>query len=260
MNRLSKFLVLLAATALVTAAADATYAGPPKHGSKSSSSKPKSSSEIKSSGSASKPKTTSSSSSVSDDANDENNTSQTESQASEPPPKKRRKSSPGSLPTQAKSNPVPVNQAHVFDGEVNKRGQAVGFHHRSGGKDPSTATMTKATSDPDHQGIYTGKVAVNDPKTGTQVPKRAESTFYPDDKTPKEINNAIQGAYVNRKPVPGKPANYFQGTAPHSKLAIGGYTDPKTGNINTAYPIQTPPAAPQSTKAVPSSPPRRQSY
>ncbi len=54
MNRFPKFLALLAATALVTAAADASYTAPPKDGTKPTSSKTKTPASSSSSGSKTK--------------------------------------------------------------------------------------------------------------------------------------------------------------------------------------------------------------
>ena len=33
----------------------------------------------------------------------------------------------------------PINETHLFEGEINRRGQPVGFHSRPGGKDPENA-------------------------------------------------------------------------------------------------------------------------
>ena len=39
-----------------------------------------------------------------------------------------------------------LNDHHVFEGEINRRGRAVGFHHREGGNDTPTARMTSLES------------------------------------------------------------------------------------------------------------------
>ena len=36
-----------------------------------------------------------------------------------------------------------INKIHIFQGEINRRGLAVGYHHRPNGKDSNSARMVK---------------------------------------------------------------------------------------------------------------------
>jgi hypothetical protein len=128
-----------------------------------------------------------------------------------------------------------VNEAHVFKGEINKKGSAVGFHHRPSGNDPATARLTSIIDSPNASGVYTGKIEVLDHQTGKWVAKNGYSTFFPDAWSPTMVLNEIRGAYANGHAMPGKPLNYWEGVSP-SGLRIGGYAS-QSGSINTAFPI-----------------------
>jgi hypothetical protein len=128
---------------------------------------------------------------------------------------------------------VRVNQGHVFHGEINKKGNAVGYHHRPGGQDAPTARVTQIVDPPSAQGVYTGRVEVFNPATNTWVKKGPLSSFYPDAWTQDRVLFEIRGAYGTRNATKG---NYWEGTSP-SGVRIGGYLNPD-GSINTAFPIR----------------------
>src|SRR5262249_53387786 len=71
----------------------------------------------------------------------------------------------------------PINFVHIGFGEINRRDEAVGFHHRPNGVDPAAAQVVQP---PDANGVYRARVARRDPATGEWVRKKAPSTFYPD--------------------------------------------------------------------------------
>jgi hypothetical protein len=92
---------------------------------------------------------------------------------------------------------VEIDTGHILDGEV-RDGQAKGFHHREGGFDPVDSQLDEITALPDKNGIYEGEVSVRDPETRAMVPKDAPSTFFPDDMTKGEVEQAIKNAYEKR--------------------------------------------------------------
>ena len=73
----------------------------------------------------------------------------------------------------------PINIAHIQTGEINRRGEAVGYHHRSNGVDPPGARVLRIVQPPDANGVYRARVALRDPETGAWLDKRASSTFFP---------------------------------------------------------------------------------
>ena len=150
---------------------------------------------------------------------------------------------PGRIPLPMVQEPIPlgpvrtvpgvqVNQGHVFHGEINRRGNAVGYHHRPGGQDATTARVTEIVDAPNAQGVYTGQVEVFNPATNTWVSKELPSSFYPDTWTQGRVLLEVRGAYGARNVING---NRWEGTSP-SGIRIRGYLNPD-GSINTAFPI-----------------------
>jgi hypothetical protein len=128
---------------------------------------------------------------------------------------------------------VQVNEGHLFHGEINRRGDAVGYHHRPSGQDAATARVTQVVEPPNAQGVYTGRVEVFDPRTNTWVTKDLPSSFYPDTWTQERVLLEVRGAYGARDVING---NRWEGTSP-SGIRIRGYLNPD-GSINTAFPIR----------------------
>ncbi|WXG15183.1 EndoU domain-containing protein [Xenorhabdus griffiniae] len=124
----------------------------------------------------------------------------------------------------------PINDEHVFHGEVNRRGNAVGFHHE--GDHHGKARIVQMTNPPNSQGIYTGKVEIRNAKTGQWIPKERESSFYPESWSQQKVLDEIKGAYQNATI---QPNGKWSGKAP-SGIRIEGWLD-ASGKINTAYPI-----------------------
>jgi len=129
----------------------------------------------------------------------------------------------------------PINSRHVLTGEINSHGAAVGFHHRFGGVDPSSARVTSIIDPPNALGVYRARVEIMD-HSGAWVSKASSSTFFPDAWSQARVMEEITGALVGaQRNIAGKPANYFEGLSP-SGVRIGGYLN-STGGINTAFPI-----------------------
>ena len=88
----------------------------------------------------------------------------------------------------------PVETRHIFCGEINRRGLAVGFHSRPGGVNPPTVSGT-GTPRPvrGYPGLYnlTRFQITEDGRTET----KGISTFYPDKCSAEDVIAAIQHAY-----------------------------------------------------------------
>jgi len=125
-----------------------------------------------------------------------------------------------------------INKTHIFQGEINRRGLAVGYHHRPNGKDGSKARMVKMTGLPNRQGVYIGRVEIRNPANGQWVSKLSSSTFFPDSWSQNQVLSEIQSAFVSAN----KSKEPWQGTSP-SGLKIEGYYNKTTNTITTAYPI-----------------------
>ncbi|MDC9595220.1 EndoU domain-containing protein [Xenorhabdus sp. IM139775] len=124
-----------------------------------------------------------------------------------------------------------INVDHVFHGEINRKGNAVGFHHEASIGHQGKARITGITDLPNSQGVYRGKVEVFNSQTGQWVQKGPESTFFPQSWNRQQVMSEIKGAYKNATMQGSK----WEGVSP-SGVKIGGYLD-KNGNINTAFPV-----------------------
>ncbi|WP_080952904.1 minor capsid protein [Clostridium tetani] len=113
---------------------------------------------------------------------------------------------------------------HILEGEINRRGKAVGFHMENM-PTKKGEIIEKTRSKVNENGIYKAKVIIGG------VPKIAKSTFFPTDMTPQQVVNAINEAYSSRIET---PTNEFIGNTSYG-FKIGMYLDNK-GNITTAYP------------------------
>lgn len=131
--------------------------------------------------------------------------------------------------------PPRVNAEHIFHGEINKKGKAVGFHHERGIGYEGKARVTEITQAPNEMGVYKGKVEIFNPATGQWIAKGPESTFFPKEWDRAKILNEVKGAYANSTTL---PTGKWSGTSP-SGVSIGGYID-KNGKINTAFPELAP--------------------
>lgn len=168
-------------------------------------------------------------------------------------------------------NPL-INQRHIFCGEINAGGNAVGFHSRPGSHNPNMGPGVVVQQAADiagglayivppglnHPGPYRYKadVRVWNPAAlpnPAWVVKGTPSTFYPDSCTQPEVIASVRYAYMHpyvavgggnafsgpSAPVVGA-ANYCVGEA-GTPFTIRGYLnqDLATGNwvVNTAFPI-----------------------
>jgi hypothetical protein len=128
----------------------------------------------------------------------------------------------------------PINLRHIEDGEINHRGDAVGYHHRPNGLDPPGARLLRIVQPADGSGVYRAIVALQDPDTGAWVRKKAPSTFFPDMMSAGDVVEAILEAFHR-----GERGATGQFIGPSGRgFAIEGWF--QHGRINAAYPLQGP--------------------
>lgn len=125
-----------------------------------------------------------------------------------------------------------INKTHIFLGEINRRGLAVGYHHRLNGKDASNARMIRITALPNQQGVYIGRVEIRNPANGQWVSKVSSSSFFPDRWSQAQVLSEIKSAFNSAD----KSREPWQGIST-SGLRIEGYYNKVTNTITTAYPI-----------------------
>lgn len=125
------------------------------------------------------------------------------------------------------TNP-PVNETHIFEGQINKRGKPVGFHSRPGGRNPRNARVVRIEDGPNRAGVYTAEVEI---RAGGGHWLEKGSTFYPDAMSRQEVLQAILRAFRERTT---GGAEKFRGPSGRG-FTIEGYF--QNGRINTAHPI-----------------------
>jgi hypothetical protein len=128
---------------------------------------------------------------------------------------------PAALPSDVRS--------HIFHGEVDtKGGRSLGWHYEpSADRAKGTYVKEGTRSAPDKYGVYKANVVIEG------VLKKEQSSFFPKDWTPEQVERAILEAYENGKPKPGLPW-IIEGTATDG-MTIEIRT--QGGRIRTAYPV-----------------------
>jgi hypothetical protein len=128
-------------------------------------------------------------------------------------------------------HPQPLSnevRAHILYGNVKKDGNSVGWHHEPSG-DPSKGThvIDGTRSVPDRNGVYVSNVMIEG------VKKNARSSFFPENWSAHEVEEAIMSAYMVKEAtqLPG----IYRGKLP-SGLAVT-LELRKDGSIITAYPM-----------------------
>ena len=128
----------------------------------------------------------------------------------------------------------PINFVHIEFGEINRQGEAVGYHHRPNGVDPPGARVVRVMQTPDSNGVYRARVTLRDPSSGTWIPKKAPSTLYPDAMSPDEVVDAILAAFHASEV---RQDGQFVGPSGRGFVIEGWY---QNGRINAAYPLRGP--------------------
>ena len=128
----------------------------------------------------------------------------------------------------------PINLVHIDYGEINRHGEAVGYHHRLNGVDPPGARVERIVQPPDASGVYRARVALRDPATGEWIDKKAPSTFFPDAMSDDEVVAAVLAAFQTAR---RRSDGQFVGTSGRGFAIEGWY---QNGRINAAYPLRGP--------------------
>ena len=117
---------------------------------------------------------------------------------------------------------------HIFEGDINRRGQAGGYHYDM--VEGTSGSIIEGSKGPvlNDAGIYEAKVEVNG------IPKKANggySTFFPDRMSPQEVVDTINEAYSNMELMDG---SRYSGTSRNGidiEIILN-----SEGKIITAYP------------------------
>lgn len=149
----------------------------------------------------------------------------------------------------------PVERPHLFCGEVNRRDQGTGFHHRPGGENPSTARFARIVQRNPATGVYVADgVEIFDGEAWRR--KRHISSFYPDACSPADVLASIAYAAANatcgysngkwRGPsAPGPDASGYCLGDDGSVLTLEGYWRSERRRIvRTAWPLVDPEPSP----------------
>jgi hypothetical protein len=128
----------------------------------------------------------------------------------------------------------PINFAHIETGEINRHGEAVGYHHRPNGIDPLGAKVLSIVQPADASGVYRARVALRNPADGEWIDKRAASTFFPDAMSDDAVIRAVLAAFHNGH---RRRGGEFTGDSGHGFAIEGWY---QSGRINAAYPLRGP--------------------
>jgi hypothetical protein len=123
----------------------------------------------------------------------------------------------------------PVNETHIFQGEINRRGKPVGFHARPGGRDPQGARVVRIVDGPDRRGVYVAEIEI---RNGEGRWLRKRSTFYPDSMDRAAVIQAVLHAWRGRTT---GDSDKFRGPSGRGFTIEGWTLD--DGRINTAWPI-----------------------
>lgn len=125
-----------------------------------------------------------------------------------------------------------LNEKHIFEGEINKWGHAVGFHHEG---DRSYQVIEGTRTVEDANGVYEAQVEIDGAK------KQTNSSFFPRDWSQDQVREAIHEAFESRELVRG---NRYVGTVELEEgrsMEVNMFLD-RNDNIISAFPVyQRPP-------------------
>ncbi|MDA2738036.1 EndoU domain-containing protein [Bacillus cereus group sp. Bc015] len=118
---------------------------------------------------------------------------------------------------------------HLFVGEINRRGNAVGFHHDGEFAKGISQILPNTITSEDSNKVYKAEVEIKGEK------KEKESSFFPIDWTSKQVLDNILHAYSNKKKI---TENLFEGTTSDG-ITVHFYLHESNhnGKIKTAYPL-----------------------
>src|SRR5690625_736830 len=117
---------------------------------------------------------------------------------------------------------------HILEGELNGRGQAVGFHY-DGLPTKKGEVIAGTETEPNEYGVYEAKVEVSGVEKASNSGK---SSFFPDEWSAQQVVDAINEAYEDRNFMTG---NTYEGFTSEGVL-ISMYLD-QNDKIISAFPI-----------------------
>ena len=117
---------------------------------------------------------------------------------------------------------------HIFDGTINKKGNATGYHYTMI-VDSKGSVIDGTRSKEDKNGVFTANVEVNG------VKKNGFSSFYPESWTPQQVVDAINAAYEEAIANPDNPSGSLW-IGHYKDIEIDMYLD-SNQKITTAYPV-----------------------
>lgn len=117
---------------------------------------------------------------------------------------------------------------HILEGELNRRGQAVGFHY-DGLPSKKGKVIEGTETEPNELGVYEAKVEVSGV---AKTSNGGKSTFFPLEWTSQDVIDAINEAYIERQFISG---NTYEGLTSEGQ-AIRMYLDDKD-LIISAFPV-----------------------
>lgn len=117
---------------------------------------------------------------------------------------------------------------HILEGELNNRGNAVGFHY-DGLPTKKGEVISGTETDPNEHGVYEAKVKVSGV---AKTSNGGRSSFFPDEWSAQQVVDAINEAYDDRNFMTG---NTYEGFTSEGVL-ISMYLD-QNDRIISAFPI-----------------------
>lgn len=117
---------------------------------------------------------------------------------------------------------------HILEGELNKKGQAVGFHYNQ--LPTKKGEIIEGTeNEPNSFGVYEAEVIVNEVE---KTSNKGKSTFFPDHWDTQQVVDAINEAHDNKVFITG---NTYEGLTADG-MVIRMYLD-HDGKIISAFPV-----------------------
>ncbi len=117
---------------------------------------------------------------------------------------------------------------HILEGELNQKGQAVGFHYNQ--LPTKKGEIVQGTeTEPNEFGVYEAKVIISDVEKKSN---QGKSTFFPDNWDSQEVVDSINEAYDNKVFISG---NTYEGLTDEGPV-IRMYLDDNE-KIISAFPI-----------------------
>lgn len=117
---------------------------------------------------------------------------------------------------------------HILEGELNRKGQAVGFHYAELPTRKGEIIENTKTEEDDH-GVYEAKVSVSEVE---KTSNKGSSTFFPDSWDSQDVVDAINEAYETKDFISG---NTYEGLSEEG-IIIRMYLD-QSDKIISAFPV-----------------------